>query len=785
MLMDIIYVDGIETGVRMMVTHHHPQLIKDPTRGNNCIDLMFTNSCDIASAGVWSINISDHDMIFVTKKKVCAKRKKVEFLGRSYRNYNRDLFQLRLRHFNWDNFWQLRDPSDCWDYILSRIQSELSVMCPLRSHRVRCSNEPWMNNGILEAIFDKDQAWKQAKKSGDMDDINRAKRLRNETKDKIRRAKRDFIQEELNNDLDSSKRFWKKVNLILPNRDSGNMIRLIDQEGGKQIDEIDTPDFINNFFTDIGPNLASKFDDVWVDDLPPFVRDALGDIHVDEQILEKVVKDINVNKASSVSHISAGVLKDAFLALFPQLVYMYNKSFENGIFPDSWKVANVIPLKKGGDPTDVSNLRPISLLPLPGKIAERLMHTHISNYVEQQGLLNTKQGGFRKGRSTISTVASLTDDILEGLNDRKFTTASFIDLKKAFDTINHKILLQKLPHFGLNLNLITWITSYLSNRKQQCTVNGVTSKVRPIVCGVPQGSILGPLLFLMFINDVDTNIVHSKVLLYADDTVIYACHKDESVAHLWMSEDLNVLCKWCQSNQLTINQKKTKIMLFGTRNMMRRGTQPDTFINGFKLQYVTHFNYLGIKLDNSLTFELHACETIRMVAHKLYLLSRIRKYINIQQAITIYRSMIVPYFDYGDIFLVNINLKSIDKMQKLQNRALRICLALEGRSNVNMLHNTCNINKLAHRRHAHLLNFAFTRAQDHNFLKEGNRNLRRYDAPVLLEPKSNNKYFERSLSFQCSVNWNVLPASERNIQTAKRFKWKQKCKLNEYFPYIN
>ena len=211
--------------------------------------------------------------------------------------------------------------------------------------------------------------------------------------------------------------------------------------------------------------------------------------------------------------------------------------------------------------------------------------------------------------------------------------------------------------------------------------------------------------------------------------------------------------------------------------MMRSGTQPDTFINGFKLQYVTHFNYLGIKLDNSLTFELHACETIRTVAHKLYLLSRKRKYINIQQAITIYRSMIVPYCDYWDIFLVNINLKSIDKMQKLQNRALRICLALEGRSNVNMFHNTCNINKLAHRRHTHLLNYAFTRAQDHNFLKEGNRNLCRYDAQVLLEPKSNNKYFERSLFFQCSVNWNVLPASELNTQTGKKIKWKQKCKL--------
>ena len=173
-------------------------------------------------------------------------------------------------------------------------------------------------------------------------------------------------------------------------------------------------------------------------------------------------------------------------------------------------------------------------------------------------------------------------------------------------------------------------------------MNGITSDERPIVCGVPQGSILGPSLFLLFINDVDTNLVHSKVLLYADDTVIYAKHKEEDVAHLWMSEDLNVLCNWCQRNQLTINQKKTKVMLFGTRNMLKRGIHQDTFINGFKLQYVSHFNYLGIKLDNSLTFEQHANETLRMVGHKLYLLSKVRKYINIQQSITIYRSMIVP-----------------------------------------------------------------------------------------------------------------------------------------------
>ena len=205
-----------------------------------------------------------------------------------------------------------------------------------------------MNNGILEAIYDKDQAWKQAKKSGDMDDINLAKQLRNETKDKIRRAKRDFIQDELDNDLGSSKRFWKNVNLILPARDNGTTIRLVDQVNGSAVDEKSTPDYMNNFFTDIGPKLASKFGDIWVDDLPVFEGEMLGDIYVTEQILEKVVKDINVNKASSVTNISAGVLRDAFLILAPQLTYMYNRTFETGLYPEAWKVANVIPLKKGG-----------------------------------------------------------------------------------------------------------------------------------------------------------------------------------------------------------------------------------------------------------------------------------------------------------------------------------------------------------------------------------------------------------------------------------------------------
>ena len=354
------------------------QLILLPTRGVNCIDLLFSNSNDITNAGVLPLNISDHDLIFATKKKTCIKRKQVKFTGRSYRYYDKDIFQTQIINMNWEGYWGLRNPNDCWQFILNTIESELSIMCPLKARKVRCSNEPWLTNGILEAIYDKDQAWKQAKRSGNLDDINRAKQLRNQVKDSIRKAKRDFIQDELENDLGSSKRFWEKINHILPTRDIGNTIRLVNHENGVPVEDSETPEYVNTFFTDIGPNLAKTFKDTWVNDLPQYEGEIIGDIHVDDQKMVKLVSDINVNKASSVTNVSTKVLKDAFMVLIPHLTFMYNLSFETGIFPDSWKLANVIPLKKGGDPTEVGNLRPISLLPLPGKLAERLMHTHIS-----------------------------------------------------------------------------------------------------------------------------------------------------------------------------------------------------------------------------------------------------------------------------------------------------------------------------------------------------------------------------------------------------------------------
>ena len=196
-------------------------------------------------------------------------------------------------------------------------------------------------------------------------------------------------------------------------------------------------------------------------------------------------------------------------------------SINSCIFPDKWKLATVVPLFKGGKKEDVSNYRPVSLLPVPGKIIEKLVHDHIMKFFTENHSLCEKQNGFRPGHSTTNSIINLTNDIYNATNCGQVTVAAFVDLKKAFDTVNHKILLEKLNYTGIRKEMLIWIENYLDNRYQRTICNNTLSNLLRIKCGVPQGSILGPLFFLVYINYIKNILGDLKYQLYADDTVIY------------------------------------------------------------------------------------------------------------------------------------------------------------------------------------------------------------------------------------------------------------------------
>ena len=281
-----------------------------------------------------------------------------------------------------------------------------------------------------------------------------------------------------------------------------------------------------------------------------------------------------------------------------------------------------------------------------------------------------------------------------------------------------------------------------------------------MVCGVPQGSILGPMLF------------------YADDTVLYSTNSNEAAVHANIKQNINLLFDWCNNNKLTVNIKKTKLMLFGTKTktMLKNSKRFDVFIGNEKLQYVNNFLYLGVKLDNLFTFEPHARECCRQVSHKNFVLSKIRRYIYMNQAVTIYKCMIQPYFCYGDVFLHNISVRTNDKMQKIQNKALRLCLQRDNRANVPLLHKDSGI-YVQDRRDINLLNFMYKRKSNTNLLQTQPRVMRRFEAVLFNEYVRNNKTFESCLLFQGAQKWNALSVKERNEPSFEGFKSLQKNKL--------
>ena len=758
-------------------------LIKSPTRlstTNSCLDQIFTNCDVVANAGTLNCSVSDHIGIFVSRKKGPAKSDRVRFEGRSYRNYVKEDFQGQLIDANWEVFYNEQDPETCWRIMAGIILKYIDIMCPLKTFNVKANMDPWITNELLEEIRDKDLLLKRARRTKLHADWGAAKNARNRVGRQIELARANYFKEEHDASRGDPKRFWRNISSVLPGNKSHMVIdSLVDQDSNESVSQQDAAEFINKFFANIGPNLARDNNTAW--EYGGLVNDErLTEVRTDYEVLN-LCKGINITKSSGIDHMSSKFLKDALVVLVPQLVYMFNQSLSLGVFPSSWKIAKVVPSFKGGNKSDVGNFRPISLLPLPGKLLEKIVHTKISLFLDSTDMLSDKQNGFRKGHSTTQSIADLTDDLFNSMNKGKITLAAFIDLKKAFDTVNHVILVKKLECMGIKGDLLRWTESYLSNRCQKTIANGVSSSAATITCGVPQGSILGPLFFITYINDAQSAVNNSRIQFYADDTVIYVESDNYVRAAHDLQQDLGTFFSWCKSNILTINKKKTKLMTFGTRSKVKKSSNAIVKIDGEKLQLVPSFKYLGVVLDSALTFSNHIKTVLDTVAHKSYLLGKIRKYITSDTALLIYKSMVLPYFDYADIIYANSYKKDLDKVQRMQNRCLKICLRAEARIDTDLLHSMSKIPKLSLRWRTHVNNFMYQRQSKVNLLDIKPVNTRARDATMfkVLTPKL--EAYKRSLAYHGSVQWNALPSAERNVDGLLTFKTIQKKWLESTF----
>ena len=427
--------------------------------------------------------------------------------------------------------------------------------------------------------------------------------LRNRVHRELKKSKKQYYADYFADNVNNIKKTWEGIRKIA-NIKKMSMKTAQLNIGGRVIDdEAVLAKNFNNYFANVGPNTENTIPKVPNISPLKFLKDRIQFNFIIAHTSNEEILDI----ISALEDKSTGPSSIPFklLSLIPDLIimplaYIINRSFSIGVFPKLMKIVKVIPIHKGGSTQDVNNYRPISLLYIFDKIIEKIMHKHLFAFLEYHNILFQNQFGFQRNNSTVYALVQITEIIKESIDKGKYGCGIFIDLRKAFDTVNHGILLKKLEHYGIRDNMLDWFQSYLSYRRQYVDINGKSSDLLDITCGVPQGSVLGPLLFLIYINDLP-NI--SKILnfyLFADNTNIY--YESSSLDNLerTVNSELNKLFLWLNVNRLSLNIDKTNFIVFHPYNKPKK-KRTTIKINNKAIKEKEYIKYLGVLIDSTLS----------------------------------------------------------------------------------------------------------------------------------------------------------------------------------------
>ena len=379
--------------------------------------------------------------------------------------------------------------------------------------------------------------------------------------------------------------------------------------------------------------------------------------------------------------------------------------------PLEWKKGIITPIPKITPSIQPSDFRPISVLSAPSKVLERAVYNQLVYFLETNSLLDNRQHGFRKDYSTSSAIFEITQHLYTNMDKGNITYCAFIDYSKAFDTLDHNILLDKLHNLGISKHVIAWCRSYLVGRFQSVKNGNDISSELPVTCGVPQGSILVPLFFIIYVNDLLSTFgtLDPKMLLYADDTVLYVSAKTAFTACVSLDNGLSKLARWCSLNKLSINIKKTKCLIVDLQNDTTNYPKPK--LNGQPLDQVDSYNYLGVSIDNKLEFNKFLCEKYGKVHCRVYQLSKMRKYIDCNTALLIYKQMILSLSDYAD-FMIKIGpAREISCLVKLHERAVKVIDNNQHGLSVKDLMNHYRLQPLSDRQDEHTLSIMYRQSK--------------------------------------------------------------------------